>query len=604
MKFPYGVSDFYKIVTEGFFYVDRTDRIPLLEKAGGHLLFLRPRRFGKSLLLSMLKNYYDVAKADEFDRMFGHLVVGQQPTALHNQYFVLEWDFSAVNPVGNAQQIQQSLYDYVNERIIAFAKYYRVFLTDEIRINPTNALASFQSLLTAIQQTSHKLYLFIDEYDNFANEIMMGPQEINRERYKALVYGEGVLKVLFKVVKSATKGEGLDRAFITGVSPVVMSHITSGHNIAENISLPSEFKDLCGFLESEVVETLKHIVKECHLPEEKTTEALEMMQTFYNGYCFSYHSDTLVYNPTLVLYFMKAFQNYCQYPEEMLDENLAMDRGKITYISQLPHGDRLILNALNDKEPLSIQRLARRFGVEDMLHAVKDHTFMASLLYYFGVLTFGGRTPQGKHILQVPNLVVRGLYLEQIQEMLLPDLSKDEALQAAETFYSTGDMQPLCEFVEQRYFKVFDNRDYRWANELTVKTAFFTLLFNDTFYLMDSETALERGYADLTMIIRPDMRQYQLLDILIEFKYVSLTEAGLRGEQVKRLSMEELKAVSAVQDKLSEAKMKLKTYRHGLEIKYGKGLRLHTYSVVAVGFDRLIWEEIMPEHQEKFFTFS
>jgi len=217
---------------------------------------------------------------------------------------------------------------------------------------------------------------------------------------------------------------------------------------------------------------------------------------------------------------------------------------------------------------------------------------MASLLYYFGVLTFGGTSPKGKFVLQIPNMVVRRLYVERIQEMLLPDLSRDEAQRVAEIFYSSGDMQPLCDFIERRYFKVFDNRDYRWSNELTVKTAFLTLLFDDTFYIMDSETALERDYADLTMILRPEMRKYQLLDILIEFKYISLQEAGLAGAEVKALTPEQLESLEPVQRKLAESRHKLQGYHETLQAAYGDVLRLHVYSVVAVGFERLVWVEI------------
>jgi len=247
---------------------------------------------------------------------------------------------------------------------------------------------------------------------------------------------------------------------------------------------------------------------------------------------------------------------------------------------------------LNEARPISIQRLAHRFGVEEMVYAAKDNTFMASLLYYFGVLTFGGRSPLGKQILQIPNLVVRKLYLERMQEMLLPDFDKDEALQAAETFYSTGDLQPVCDFVEGRYFKVFDNRDYRWANELTIKTAFLTLLFNDLFYLVDSETALARDYADLTLILRPEMRRYRLLDLLLEFKYVGLPEVGLTRAEVQRLSPAQVQTLLPVQQKLAESQAKLAGYRTILEATYGEILRLHCYSVVAVGFERLVWVEV------------
>lgn len=418
---------------------------------------------------------------------------------------------------------------------------------------------------------------------------MMGSRQISQERYKTLLYGEGAVKAVFKAVKSASAGRGLDRVFITGVSPVVLSDITSGYNVAKNIYLDSEFNDLCGFWESEIADALTQIARDCDLPQEKATEALTMMRTFYNGYSFSYDTENLLYNPTLALHFLEHFQKHCQYPRELLDSNLAMDRGKITYISQLPNGERVILDALNEEHPLSIVKLSHRFGVEDMLSETKDTTFMASLLYYFGVLTLGGETPFGELILKIPNLVVRKLYVERIQEMLLPDVNKDDVLRVARTFYGTGDMQPLCEFIEQR-FGVFDNRDYRWTNELTIKTAFLTLLFNDTFYIMDSETALERDYADLTMIVRPDMRRYQLLDILIEFKYISLKELNLSGDEVKQMNRSDLKALIPVQRKFSESKSKLDGYRQVLEAKYGDQLRLHSYSVVALGFDRLVWE--------------
>ncbi|MCP4108800.1 MAG: AAA family ATPase [Desulfobacteraceae bacterium] len=184
----------------------------------------------------------------------------------------MKWDFSAVSAAGEPEQIRGNLYDYINSRIRAFAGYYRDYLADEIRINQNNAQDSFQSMLNAIQQADYRLYLLIDEYDNFANEVMMGTREISRERYKALVYGEGCVKALFKVVKSASTG--LDRAFITGVSPVVMSDITSGHNIAENIYLMPEFNDLCGFRESEVDNMLEKISELCKLPAEKKQKLL------------------------------------------------------------------------------------------------------------------------------------------------------------------------------------------------------------------------------------------------------------------------------------------------------------------------------------------
>ncbi|MCP4107949.1 MAG: AAA family ATPase [Desulfobacteraceae bacterium] len=591
MKFPYGICDFYDIVTSGYFYVDRTGRIPAIEDAGKHLLFLRPRRFGKSLLLSMLENYYDVAKADEFETLFGHLAVGKNPTGQCSKYFVMNWDFSAVSPQGDSEQIRIFLHNHINGCLEIFLARYRNILDYDIQLND-DALRSFQSVLAAVQASPYKLYLLIDEYDNFANEIMMGGQPDSQQRYQNVLYGEGALKTVFKAVKSATKGLGLDRAFITGVSPVVLSDITSGHNIAENISLFSVFSDLCGFRETDISDALDRVIKDCRIPEDKTKEALHMMRAFYNGYGFGYQVSEFIYNPTLVLYFLKAFQRDCQYPRRILDTNLAMDKNKINYISRLPHGEQVILNALEDTQ-VSIAELADRFGVEDMLSPSKDTTFMASLLYYFGVLTLTDRrTELGELILKIPNLVIRKLYAENFRETLLPDFQdKEDVREVARTFYSSGNIRPLCDFMERRYFRVLDNRDYRWANELTIKTAFLTLLFNDTFYIMDSEPALERKYADMIMIVRPDMRQYKLLDFLIEFKYVNLKKNNLSSDKVRKMSEKELSSLSLVKEKMAESEAKLKEYRLLLDKMYGDVLRLKVFSVVAVGFERIVWKE-------------
>ncbi len=594
MKFPYGVSDFAKLITEGYFYVDRTDRIPLLEDLGDQLLFLRPRRFGKSLLLSMLENYYDVAKADQFEQLFGALAIGRAPTSRRNQYFVMRWDFSLVAAHGDANEIAQALHDHVNSRIARFAEYYRERLAAPIEIHPDNAIASFEALLTAIASTPHKLYLLIDEYDNFANELAMGGQPTGKQRYDALLRGEGALKTLFKAIKGAASGFGLDRAFITGVSPVVLSDLTSGYNVSEMITLQPEFNDLCGFHEAEIAVTLRQIAAACGWAEAQAAEALEMVRTFYNGYRFTTATAAeRIYNPTLALYFFKHFQRTCSYPENMLDSNLAMDRGKIAHIASLPGGGQVILDAVNGAPVLAVSVLADRFGVEDMLTAVKDAPFMASFLYYFGVLTFGGRTPTGELILSIPNLVARKLYVERIQDLLLPDRHVlDEGRQTARVLWQTGDLQPLCDFIEQRYYPVFDNRDYHWVNELTVKTTFLTLLFNDIAYIMDSEPALERAYADLTMIVRPEMRQYQLLDILLEFKYVSLKEAELTGAAARALSAAAVAELPQIKAKLAEAQETLPGYRASLLARYGARLRLRTYAVVSLGFDRLVWKEV------------
>ncbi|MCP4756310.1 MAG: AAA family ATPase, partial [Proteobacteria bacterium] len=548
MKFPYGVSDFKLIITENYFYCDRTDRIPRIEDAGRRLLFIRPRRFGKSLLLSMLANYYDVAKKDEFDALFGHLKIGKNPTPLRNRFFILKWDFSKVDPMGDAGNIRRALHDHVNSSLKTFIKYYRGLLEEEIEIDPENAVNSIESLISSVQMTPYPIYLLMDEYDNFANEVMMGVRKDRKGVYETLVYEEGPLKTLFKVVKSSTSESIFDRIFITGVSPVVMSDITSGYNIADNIYLKPKFNDLCGFHEVEIEPAVKEIVRECGLDEERCAEAVDQMRIYYNGYAFSVNARGIVYNPTMVLYFLKEFQDECNYPIEMLDDNLATDDAKLEYVSRIPNGRRLLLNLVNEERQVVVNKLEKRFGIKRILkHQGKDIAFLASFLYYFGVLTIAGNTPKRKLKLRVPNLVMNGLYVERIQQTLLPDpMERDDGKRTAEALYAEGDMAPLCEFVEQMYFKVFHNPDYKWANELTVKTAFLTLLYNDILYIMDSEAEIEKGYTDLTMltmIIRPDKPHFEILDILLEFKYVKLGDVGLTGKQARELSLEELQGL-------------------------------------------------------------
>ena len=593
LKFPYGISDFYTLRTEGYCYIDRTDRIPLLEEAGKQLVFLRPRRFGKSLWLSTLENYYDVAKADEFERLFGDLAVGRQPTPRHNTYFILRWDFSLVSAQGGLEEIGRAMHDHINARVQAFAQTYHAWLSYPIDIHPTNAIASFESLAAVVRATPYRLYLLIDEYDNFANEVLMSQAAAGSERYKALLYGEGLLKTVFKAVKGAGSGLGLDRAFTTGVAPIVLSDVSSGYNVARDLSLNPGLKKLCGFTETEIEGLLQQIAAECALSSEALTAALDTMRTFYNGYAFGEEPTDLVYNPTLALYFLQHLAETCQMPRELLDSNLAMDRGKIAYIAGLPHGAPVIADTLNPDQPPTIARLAQRFGVEDVLTQVKDAPFMVSLLYYFGVLTLARITEEGKLVFRIPNLVARKLYVEQLRDRLLPGFGdRADRTTVVEALYYRGDLQPLCEFIETRYFRVLDNRDYRWANELTVKMAFLTLLFDDLFYITDSEPALARSYADMTLIVRPDMRKYTLQDVLLEFKYLRLADLGLSGEAVKATPRAELAALPPVVAALAEATREAEGYRATLQAVYGAKLRLHTYAIASLGVDRLVWVKL------------
>jgi hypothetical protein len=591
MQFPYGIADFEKIRQQGYFYQDRTDRIRALEGMGEQLLLLRPRRFGKSLWLSTLENYYAIDRVEQFDALFGDLTIGREPTERRNRYFVLRWNFSEVAATGTAEQIGQALHRHLNACADGFNRRYAAWLPGPITPIPGDGVATFRYLTAAVAATGHKLYLLIDEYDNFANELMpRGHRALDEDHYRALVHGEGLLKTVFKAVKSAAEEGGLDRAFITGVSPVVLADLSSGYNVVEPIGHLPAFADLCGFTHAEMRATLESLADGHGWDAARREEAFDTLQRFYNGYRF-HPGQPPVYNPTLALYFFKHLHREGCYPENLLDANLAMDRNRIEYVANLPHGDSVIAAALDDAAPLTVPQLADRFGVKDMLEAVKDQAFMASLLYYLGALTHAGRNAFGELQLVIPNLVIRKLYVEQIRDALIGAYDAQQTRrQAAQHFYRTGDLAPLAEFIETRYFPVFDNRDLRWSNELVVKTAFLVTLFADAFYIMDSEAAVGRGYADLSLILRPDMRQYRLLDHVLEFKTLTARDLGLNAGQLAAASREVLAAHPKARDKLVEAGAQLIRYRAALDAKYGARLKLRTHAVVCIDLARLVWE--------------
>ncbi|MCP4108166.1 MAG: AAA family ATPase, partial [Desulfobacteraceae bacterium] len=269
------------------------------------------------------------------------------------------------------------------------------------------------------------------------------------------------------------------------------------------------------------------------------------------------------------------------------------DEAKLRYVSHIAKG-RELLARLMRKDELVISKLSSRFGIHKMVSdQSRDSRFIASFLYYFGVVTIDMETPDGKLNLKVPNLVIYGLYIENIKEMLLPDpFERDDGVLAAEQLYTKGNMKPLCDFIETSFFKVFHNPDYKWANELTVKTIFLTLLYNDILFIMDSEQEIGRRYTDLTMIVRPDMRRFKVSDILIEFKYIKLKEAKITGEKAGKLTEKELQELPVMKENMEQAKNQVRQYGDELERKYSD-LRLRRYAVVSLGFERLWWEEIL-----------
>ncbi|QEP42056.1 AAA family ATPase [Ectothiorhodospiraceae bacterium BW-2] len=590
VNISYGLGHFKTLREEGGLYFDRTHLLPELEAAGRQLLFLRPRRFGKTLWLTLLESYYDIAAADQFDPLFGDLAIGQNPTPNRNRYFMLKWNFSVIDPGGDYQQLVSRIHRHINNSIEFFSARYHDFLPEAVPIDQTDGLGSLEKLLIVAKRFNFPLYLLIDEYDNFANEVLTS-REQGRQRYNELVEGEGVIKTVFKAVKAATDGLGLERVFITGVSPVVMSDITSGYNVAENISHWPEFHALCGLTAEELQPVCHQIAQHCQLPESAADEALAMMRNFYNGYRFCREETQRLYNPTLTLYFLKHWQRRCRYPDELLDDNLAMDKNRLRYIAALPHGTEVIEAALNPQQSLWVAKLAQNFGVKAMLNDPPDASFIISLLVYFGVLTIESVNLLGELTVTIPNQVVRSLYIDRIQQQLLNGYEDNNRQQAvAKQLYTEAEFEPLVDFIEQRFYSVLDNRDRRWSNELTLKTTLLLLLTNDLYYLPRSELSLGGGYSDLLFEIRPDKRQAPLYDLLFELKYLSLKDLKLSAEQLSELSREQLAELAPVKKLLDDAERQLASYQPTLEQLFpAVEWNLKSFAVVSLGTRRLVW---------------
>ena len=592
MKLPYGLADYYDLITGGYLYVDRTSHIRFIEDFGRALVFIRPRRFGKSLWLRTLACYYDLRLAEEFDRLFGHLAAGREPTPLHNRYFVLEWDFSLVDPRGDAGDIGGKLWKHCNGRIKAFLRRYRDFLPAAVEVDRDPAI-TLDSLLAVIEETPYKLYLLIDEYDNFINEVMTK----DAAAYRALVYQDGPFKQLFKAVKAAMAGRGLERVFLTGISPVALSDVSSGFNVARDVYLEPELATLCGFREAEIRDILERIADERKLSYDTRAEALATMRNWYNGYRFC-EGEELVYNPTNALHFLDHLERRGAPPAELHDRNLAMDQGKMAFVSRNEAGARVITGLAQGDGTVDILSLEKSFSMEDLLRKLRvDERFIASFLYYLGLLTHD----QGVRF-RIPNLVVRKLYLDRMLELSLPAAEEvNQVRKTALDFYRSGELAPLLELVEAKLLPVLSHRDARslgrmrgqGASELALKSLLLSLLFDDQLYTPFSEIELAQRFADLCLLVRPHRRDDDFLDFLFELKHVPLKQAGQTGEQLHRLDAEALCELPAVAGALAEAHDQAAGYSRTLADRFGQGLRLHAYAVVMVGLQRLVGKEVV-----------
>ena len=597
MIFPYGIADFRRIRREGRVYVDRTAYIRDVEQRGDILIFLRPRRFGKSLWAQTLATYYDLRFAENFDEIFDGLDIGKDPTPLANRYFILQWNFSLITPRGDANAIAQDLRDHVAAQVKAFLSDYEEYIPSPVDIdgNPQNILIS---LLSAIRKTPYKLYLIIDEYDNFLNEIMV--QSV--ATYKALLEADGPFKELFKAVKNATEGLGLEKIFVTGVSPLALNDLTSGFNTATDISREPEFAGLCGFYEEEIQDLLRPILQKHGLSNAAGDQFLNQMRTWYNGYRFNHRGEhRLVYNPTNALYFLRDLYAHGSPPEALYDNNLRTDQAKLVFLAKTAAGAGVVEELTEGTGEIQVLQLLNSFSLVDLTTKLaQDTDTVASFLYYLGLLTL--TDVRGR--LRVPNLVVRRLLLDRLLAVFLPDLGEtSDARKTALRFFNDGDLLPLLTFFETKLLPVLSNRD-RGAppqkpgqsgggvNEMVLKAILLSILFDDQRFVLHSELEVDKGYVDLCLLVRSENDYPNAFDIIFELKLVRRKKLGKKGSELRSMDEPTLRKLPAVRTALDKARAQLVRYREALIRQRGESVRPRCYSVVAVGLERLVGEEV------------
>ncbi|MCP4658192.1 MAG: AAA family ATPase, partial [bacterium] len=361
-----------------------------------------------------------------------------------------------------------------------------------------------------------------------------------------------------------------------------------------------ELATLCGFREEEIRAVIERIAEDRRLsatPE----ELVAVMRTWYNGYRFTQDAEDLVYNPTNALYFLRHLALRGEPPADLHDQNLRTDRGKLTFLARTSAGSGVIEQLTEGDGTLEIAQLETSFSLEDLLtHVGEDPDAVASLLYYMGLLT---RTRDVPPRLRIPNLVVRKLFLDRLLEICLSEPGESyRARRAAMVFFKNGDLRALLDFFEHSLLPVLSNRDRGAApkrpglsgggvNEMVVKALFLAILFDDSRYAVFSELELDHRYADLCLLVRPEMRRHGFFDVLFEFKLVRRVELGKKGEELRAMDDQALRALRPVAAALAEARGLVMRYRDALVKKFGEA-QPRCYVVVAVGLERVLGEEV------------
>lgn len=529
-QIPYGMMNFVAIREDNYYYVDKTRFIEKVEKSNRYFFLIRPRRFGKSLTMSMLHHYYDILDADKYEQLYGDLYIGQHPTPNHNKYLVIYLNFAVINAdLGNYRSAMDSI---CNTEFNYFCDVYAQYLPKGIKeeMNKKNGcVEQLDHLYREARKTGAKIYLFIDEYDHFTNHILSDAARL--DEYKKETHGTGYLRTFFDTIKSGTY-LSIERVFVTGVSPVTLDDLTSGFNIGTNYSLAYGFNEMVGFTEQEVREMLTYYSQH-HKFHHTVDELIEIMKPYYDNYCFAKeaYGETTMYNSNMVLSFLyKYIDNRYRIPDDMLDENIRVDYNKLRMLirkdKEFAH-DASIIQTLVSKGYVTGE-LKRGFPAEN----IADSNNFVSLLYYFGMVTIGG-TYMGDTKFVIPNEVVReqifSYLLETYKENNLSfesyDIRKKEQLMAYR-----GDFKPFFQYIADSIYTFASQRD-RQKGEAFVHGYTLALTSQCRFYRPISELDNQNGYADIFLRPLHEIFSDMQHSYIIELKYLKsqATEAEVKA---------------------------------------------------------------------------
>ena len=574
-RIPYGMMNFAVIRRDDCYYVDKTRFIPIIEDADKFFFFNRPRRFGKSLTVSMLQHYYDIAAKDKFDALFGDLYIGKHPTSDRNSYLVLYLNFSGI--VGELHNYRKGLDAHCQTMFDYFCDIYADYLPQGIKEKldeEEGAVEQFEYLFTECNKTGQRIYLFIDEYDHFTNAILADPESLRH--YTNETHGEGYPRAFFNKVKAGTYSS-IERCFITGVSPVTMDDLTSGFNIGTNYSLSPKFNEMIGFTEEEVRQMLTYYSTTSHF-NHTVDELLDIMKPWYDNYCFAQgrYGETTMYNSNMILYFVKNYlDNDGKAPQNMIESNIRIDYEKLRMLirkdKEFAHDASIIQTLVNQGYITG--------DLKDSFPAtgITNPDNFVSLLYYFGMLTISG-TYKGKTKLTIPNQVVR----EQLYAYLLStydeadlNFSSYEKNELSSSLAYDGSWQAYFGYIADCLKRYASQRD-KQKGEFFVHGFTLAMTVQNRFYRPISEQDTQAGYVDIFLCPLLEIYSDMKHSYIVELKYAKYKDPESRVEELRH-----------------EAITQANRYADTETVKNAIGnTRLHKIVVVYKGMDMPVCEEV------------